>query len=131
MGLFSFLRTSEKALDTASNVVNAGVAGIDKLFYTNEEKAENALKLYQLWLDMQKATAGENTAKSITRRILAIIILGTTITMALGACIVYPLNAVWAAFILSIMKELGFMTVSVVIFYFGYYAVKQITGEKK
>ena len=131
MGFFSFLKTSEKALDAGADVVKGAVSGIDKLFFTKEEKSEAALKAFELWIKTQEVIRDENTARSITRRILAVMILGVFLLMGIGACVLYPINILWAAHLIAVMKELVIMTSAVTIFYFGYYGVKAIVGGKK
>ena len=131
MGLFSFLKTSEKALDAGTKVIDGAVSGIDKLFFTAEEKSEASLKAVDLWIETQKAIRDEGSARSITRRILAVMIIGFTLVVGLGACIIFPFNAAWAAYLVALLKEFGFMTGAVVVFYFGYYGFKAIVGAKK
>lgn len=129
MGLLSWLKTSEKALNTATELVKEGAKGIDALFFTEEEKSRASLEMINLWIETQKVVRDENSAKSITRRYLAVMIVAFTLGLGLGACAIYPFLPNAAHFVLSIIKEYGFMTTSVVVFYFGYYAVKQITGK--
>ena len=131
MGLLSWLKTSEKAVDTASDLVKKGADGIDALFFTAEEKSQASLKMIDLWIKTQEVIRDEGTARAITRRVLAIIIVGMSLFLGLAACAVYYFDKDLALFILSVVKEYGYMTTAVVIFYFGYYAVKQIVGEKK
>lgn len=130
MGFLSWLKTSEKAVDTAADLIKRGADGIDALFFTSEEKSKASLEMINLWIKTQEVLRDENTAKSITRRYLAITIIAATFGMGIGAAAVYPFNPEWSAYILAILKEYGFMTTSVVVFYFGYYAVKQIIGKK-
>jgi hypothetical protein len=130
MGFLSFLKTSDKALNTASDLVKSGAKGIDKLFFTSEEKSQASLDMIKLWIETQKVLRDENSAKSITRRILAVLIIAANAVLAFGAAIVYHFSQDHALFILELIKEYSWITASVVIFYFGYYAVKQIVGKK-
>ncbi len=131
MGFFSFLKTSEKALDAGTNIINGAVKGIDALFFTAEEKSEASREAIRLWIETQRVIRDEGSARSITRRYLAVMIIGFSLLLGLAACIIYPLNALWAAYILGVLKQFSFATGAVIVFYFGYYGYKQIVGDKK
>ena len=131
MGLLSFLTTAPKVVDTGMDLAKQAANGIDALFFTAEEKSNASLKAVELWIETQKVIRDEGTARSITRRSLAVMILGTALIMALGSCVIYHFDPAWAAYILAVVKEFGFMTGATVVFYFGYYGFKQIAGAKK
>ena len=130
MGFFSFLKTSEKALNTATELVKSGVNGIDALFFTKEEKSKASMEMINMWIRTQEVLRDENTAKSITRRYLAVSIIAFTFILGLFAVAVHPWFPEWSDYALKLLREYGFMTTSVIVFYFGYYAVKQIVGSK-
>ena len=131
MGILSWLKTSEKAVDTAADVVKNGMAAIDMVFYTDEEKVKDGHKIMDTWIEMVKATAQENSAKSITRRYLAVMIMGSFLLQAFTAIGLFRYDPEWSKFVLSIMGMESFMVGSVTIFYFGYYGIKQLLGKKK
>ena len=130
MGFWSFLKTSEKALDAAADLVEAGANGIDALFFTDEEKSQASMDTIKLWIEIHKTLANESTAKSITRRILAVMIMGSAMLESLFAIGIYPYNPEWSAMVIKVLASQGVMIGSVTIFYFGYYAIKQIVGKK-
>ena len=130
MGLLSWLKTSDKVVDTAADLAIKGANGIDALFFTAEEKSVASLKMVELWIETQRVIRDENTARSITRRILAVIIMGFVVLLGLASAVLYNFNIEWATWCLSIIKEYSFLVGAVSVFYFGYYAVKQITGKK-
>ncbi len=131
MGILSWLKTSEKAVDTAADLVKDGAAALDMMFYTDEEKSISAQKMIDTWIEMQNAMHQENSAKSITRRYLALMILGSFLAQAFIAIGLFRYDPEWSKFVLSIMGLQSFMVGSVTIFYFGYYGIKQILGKKK
>ena len=131
MGFFSFLKTSDKAVDTVSNVIDAGVKGIDALFFTNEEKSQASMKVTQLWIKMQEAMANENSAKSITRRYLAFGFCGEHIFLGLLMIGVWPWFPKYSAYILEFIKTQTSIILAIVIFYFGYWGVQQIIDKVK
>lgn len=67
MGFLSFLAGNSGAVD---KVVSAGISGIDKLVFTEEEKADYNRKLQTLHLEFVKIAATESTAQSISRRLI-------------------------------------------------------------
>ena len=69
MGLFSFLSGNTKSVE---KVVDAGISGLDKLFFTEEEKADYNNKLQELHLEFVKITANESTSQSISRRMICL-----------------------------------------------------------
>jgi hypothetical protein len=120
-----------KVADTADKIVDGAIKGIDALFFTDEEKSRASLEAINLWIKTQEVIANENTARSITRRVLAIMIIAFNLLAMMFTIAIYPFNVAWATFTLSLLSQFGFATGAVVVFYFGYYGFKQIVGEKK
>jgi len=118
--------TGGSGVEMAGKVLDAGIAAADKLFYTQEEKAENATKIAGIWLEAMKTSLGESTARAMTRRILAIMTLGSFLLLLLTAAGVYLYNQAWAAHILAVAALLTDSVLAISIFYFGYYGVKAI-----
>lgn len=67
MGLFSWLTGST---ETAEKTVDAVISTGDKLWYTDEEKAENRNKINEWYLRYLEATQPQNLA----RRVIALIV---------------------------------------------------------
>uniref|UniRef100_A0A6H1ZIS7 Holin n=2 Tax=viral metagenome TaxID=1070528 RepID=A0A6H1ZIS7_9ZZZZ len=131
MGLFSFLTTAPKVVDTGMDLAKQAANGIDALFFTDEEKSNASLKAVELWIETQKVLRDESSARSITRRYLAVMIMGVNLFEGLAACGIYKFDLEWSKFILEMMQSQAFMVGAVVVFYFGYYGFKQIVGAKK
>ena len=116
----------------ATDVVEGAISGIDKLFFTEEEKSDARQKMSEVWLDTVKATAGESSIRSITRRILAVMIVGTFLFFLITSFLCFPYLPTWSAFGLSLAKELSTLTLAVGVFYFGTYAIgTYLMGGKK
>ena len=130
MGLFSWLTSAPKVVDTATDLLEKGASGIDKLFFTDEEKADMAKAVMDQWLKVQAAVADEGTTRSITRRIIACAFTGTFLTSLIAAAIAFPFNADYAAYLYAIARELGTPVTTIIIFYFGYYGVTKILEKK-
>ncbi|MFA5458049.1 MAG: hypothetical protein WC261_10505 [Synergistaceae bacterium] len=127
MGLLSTLFGTPKIVDTVADTVKSGVGMLDNAFYTDQEKAADAGKMMDLWLEIQKTTASENSIRSITRRVLAWIIMGAYVLIVLAACALWKLDAAWAQYILNLLTEtnLSYLALIVGFFYFGSYAIGQ------
>ena len=138
MAFWDIFTASKTATEAAKNVVDGTIAGIDKAFYTEEERAENFQKRlelfergYQIWLDAQKVLVNETTPRSITRRVLAILILGAFLVLILAAGGVYIFNPVWADWLIKCSGYLKGLSLTVGVFYFGYYAISGVVQTVK
>ncbi|WP_054715347.1 hypothetical protein [Marinifilum fragile] len=95
MGFLSSKR-SEKIIDGA-------IKGIDALFFTKEEKAQQSLKVADAQMQFLKTTLSENSARSLTRRFLALAIVGVFLLLILGAGLAYPINQEYAKFLFQLL----------------------------
>jgi len=69
MGVLSWMMGNAKSTE---KIVSAGIGGIDKLIFTDEEKADYNHKLQELHLEFVKISASESTAQSISRRMICL-----------------------------------------------------------
>ncbi|MCK5563704.1 MAG: hypothetical protein KAJ07_00520 [Planctomycetes bacterium] len=113
----SILGLAKKADD--SETVQKLLEGVDHLNFTNEEKIEYIIEQKKL------AEAGENSIRSVTRRILAVIIIGTAFAFLWLAVIFWKFNKPFSDFLLEVLKLdiVHRSVVAVVAFYFIYYGV--------
>lgn len=114
----------QKTFDTVAS-------GIDKLFFTPEEKSDAAQKAWDQWIEWYKLNSDENSARSKTRRVLAIMFSGSFLFLLLVAGIAYLFNAGYGSFLFDIAKELFPMVSGILFFYFGYYAVNSMINTTK
>lgn len=56
--------------NSADKVIDSATSGIDKIFYTDEEKADARKEGFKLWIEYQKATAPQN----VSRRLIAVMV---------------------------------------------------------
>lgn len=144
MGLISWLSgagTADKTLDLANKAADGIINGFDKIAYTEEEKAENAMKRIEigvkfadLHLKLVEATANESTTRSITRRIVAIFIMIMACLMIAAIAISYKYDKEYAEFLILLSDKfwLGASFFSVVVFFFGNHVIGgMITKIKK
>lgn len=137
MGIFTGIKTlftsTSKGLDIAETGVNSIIAGIDKMKFTQEEKFDAWKDVAKVHLDILKETASESTERSITRRILAIILIGDYVLLMTYAAIIYKWFPSWATYIVELANNtnLGKLAFWFGIFYVGYYGVSNIIDHTK
>lgn len=129
--IFTGVKTADKAMDIATKGTDGIIAGIDKLFYTDEEKAEAGMKVTELAISMVKATHSESTIRSVTRRWLAWLVMGVFCFLITLGALIWKIDEGWAIHILKCAGLLSNLALAVGIFYFGYYGVKAIVGKSK
>ena len=127
MGIFNKL--GSKNVD---KIVDGAVKGVDKLFFTNEEKAEFNKSMADAVVEYAQSTMGENTIRSITRRFVAFAIMGTYLLLILSAGAVYLVDENYSTFLFDLAKSQDSLAIMVAVFYFGgYYANKFIGSNRK
>ncbi|MDO9464685.1 MAG: hypothetical protein Q7J67_05250, partial [bacterium] len=111
----------------------SGVSMLDNAFYTDQEKAADAGKIMDTWLKIQETTASENSIRSITRRILAWLVMGSFIFMTLSACVIWKFSSEWAGYVKTMLidSQLGYLAMIVGFFYFGAYEVGRFIKKEK
>jgi hypothetical protein len=128
MGILDIF-TGNKGVETAEKVLDAGISGIDKIFYTEEEKAEANKKMGDLWLDTQKVLSNESSPRSVTRRIIAWAIILNTMLFA-DVCLVLAITdrkqTIDRIVDVANAFNLGWAFVVVIGFYFGTHLVSKL-----
>ena len=147
MGLLGTIFGTKKAMETGVDMIDRSVTGIisglDAAFYTKEEKAVDFLKITDRRMTMVEKLQDQFAPRAITRRILALIIVGSTF-LHLN---LYALLILWGTFwpryievtpgepkvnalqwgmtqMSSLLVQEIKITLLVCFFYFGYYGVK-------
>jgi len=128
MGIFSFLKSNKKTVD---KVVDGAISGIDKIFYTNEERAEARRKLAEGVQGFVETTLDENTARSKTRRVIAIMIMGVFLLLIVGAAAAYPWSSDYSNHLFEIAESMSTFALMVAAFFFGAHMLGRNLVEKK
>jgi len=131
MSWLSWITKTPKLIDTAATVVERGVAGIDALFFTQEEKAQMSHKTFELWLEVQRVIKDESSVRSVTRRVLAVMCMAVYLGLIVAACVVAFWEPTYANFVFTVAKELTFMITGIAFFYFGTYGVGNYLMNKE
>lgn len=124
MGLFSFLSAAKSAdavAESIPKVVDGAMKGIDKIFFTAEEKSE-------FISGMLKQLYDQFMPRAISRRVISIMMLAVFdiafLVAVVYAClgeteVVNSIIAIVSAF------QMGWIAITIIIFYFGYYGVEK------
>lgn len=137
MGLFTGIKTlitgSKQGMDIAEKATDGLIAGIDKMKFTAEERYDAFKEVAKHHLEVMKVTANESTTRSMTRRFLALILIGDYAGLMTIACLLYGLNPTWANYIVQTANNtnLGKLALWFGIFYSCYYGVNTIIDHVK
>lgn len=122
-----------EALDIVSKGTDGLINGIDKLVFTAEEKAdfvqkrsETALKMSEMHIKLMETIGSENTARSITRRKLAVMTIETFLFLLILSAGLWKVDAGWSEAIFNRVEAMDGLVTGIGIFYFGYYGAKEI-----
>lgn len=130
MGLFDIFKTSTKTVDTALDLAKDASAGIDMMFFTDEEKSKISKEVMEHWLKVQTALKEESSIRSFTRRILAVFFCGSFLLFLTMAAVAFPFIPGYAGYLLQLADKLSTAVTTILIFYFGYYGVTKILEKK-
>ena len=128
--LFRIPETAEKAVDIADKVTTGFIAGIDKMFYTKEEKAEATQKFSETILSFWELTTKENTQQSMARREIARMTFQVYFFLILVMAVLWKIDLEWAKFIFTIIKMITWLVGMVAATYFVPYQVSKIWKSK-
>ena len=122
MGIFSGITAAFKTAETGAKVIDTATkgiaAGIDKSFYTDEEKADATRETLTIVQGFWKTYAGENTLQSRARRELARMTFAVFFFFLLGGAALYKVDILYAQFMLSLAGEMVWLVGMVAAAYF-------------
>ncbi len=122
--LFSAIFGSSKNTTT---VVDGAVAGLDKMFFTDEEKSDASAKMAEWYLRYLAATEPQNLA----RRLIALIIVILWAALIVLGVASYWFNQDFGLFVFEVLRDIvmnPFLTV--LGFYFAAHVVRAWVGNK-
>ena len=128
MSIFS--KIFSKPIDP-SKLIDFASGAIDRMRFTDQEKAEHNLRMAAAVADFAKDTLNESTDKSVTRRYLSIFIIAVYLLIVLFTIAIAMWDIDRASAVLKIMSEYYLTTGFVMVlafFYSGYY-VNGIIGK--
>ena len=105
-------------------LVDSAVSGLDKSFFSKEEKTEQAMKIMDAQAEFVKSSLAASTVSSTTRRYIAVSIVVVFLLLVLTSASVYLIDKEYAKFIIDLLdQKLGTLVLMVAGFYFGGYMV--------
>ena len=123
MGILSFLTGNTSAVE---KVVDAGISGLDKLVFTEEEKADYHRELQKLHLKFVEISASESTAQSISRRLICLPVVYSWLAMIF-------LNAGFTVFLPDLNSDILMQSISYMntpaLASIGFYTGRHIVSE--
>ena len=129
MGMFDWFSSGSK---NADKLVDGAINGLDKMFYTDEEKADARAKMGDWYIKLQETLRDESSIRSVTRRVIAFLILGPYVLLVVGGAAAYPFNTEYAKFLLSVANgQFGMLAIAVGGFYFGPHMIGRMMGKGK
>jgi len=115
----------------ANKVLDGAISGIDKLFFTNEEKTEFNKQIADAHLEYLKTTLSENSNRSITRRYMSLALMGLFIALIIAGVIMKAFDDDYASFIFEVVSKLDVLIMMVAAFFYGGYYAKGIISKSK
>ena len=123
--IFGAIFGSKKNTET---IVDGAVSGLDKMFFTKEEKAEHQAKMGDWFLKYLEATQPQNLA----RRLIAIIIVVLWAVLILGGVAMYKLDPGYSQYIFDILADVVMNPFLMVMgFYFAAHVLRSYQSAKK
>lgn len=104
-------------------LVDGAVSGMDKLFYTDEERSEDMAKTREWFLRYLEASQPQN----LSRRFIAIIVVGLWAFLVLLAVLAWQWNQDYSEYIFAVIKDAMLTPFNIIIgFYFLAHLTRQI-----
>lgn len=128
--LFAAPKTIDKAVEVGDKVATGIIAGLDKIWHTEEEKSDAQQLANDTLLKFWGVIANENTEQSKARRELAKMVFKTYLSLLLMAVAVYRFDAEYAAFIFKVAGTLTALVMGVAAIYFGPQQISKVWKKK-
>ncbi len=133
MAWYSFLTSSTKAIETTmetgEKIVDGLMSGLDKVWYTDEEKSDAKQKASETILKFWQCVANENTEQSKARRELAKMTFKVYFFFLLTALVLYGFDKEYAKFALGLAGAITFLVSAIGIIYFGPHQFQKIVKK--
>jgi len=131
------LLSAPKIVDRGAKLVDASVRGIgrwiDEQQLTEQERAEITTRLVNTQLKFVEQSLTESSARTITRRVLAIMLISVYVLIVVLGALTYWYDPMWADWLLEWMSatSLGNIVLAVASFYFGVAVVRDFLRGKR
>jgi len=113
--------------ENTGKLVDSAVAGLDKIVFTDEERAEGMAKMREWYLRYLEATQPQNRA----RRFIAMLIVGLFVFLVVLATGVWMWRPDYSAFIFEVLTDTVATPFAIIIgFYYAAHVARQLPGKK-
>jgi len=124
--LFMAPKTIDKAVDVGAKVADGIIAGLDKIWHTEEEKSDAQQKATETLLGFWKTIANENTQQSEARRWLAKESFKVYFFFILMGATVYKYDPEFSKVLLDFAGTLTWLIAMIAGIYFGPQQISKI-----
>ncbi len=114
--LFGSQKSIDKIVETAADGI---YNGLDKLVYTDEERAEALQKGREAFLKFVDIAYDQNSVRAVTRRWLAFMVVAPVMLAFVVSGAIYLVDTEYAKHLAGLVRELGPWAAGVLAFYFG------------
>lgn len=128
--IFASPKSIDIAVETGAKIADGVMAGLDKMWYTKEEKAEARQKGTETLLKFWEVIANENTEQSKARRELAKMTFKVYFSLLLMAVVVRGFDKEYATFIFSVASVLTVLVGGIGAIYFGPNQISKVWKKK-
>ena len=116
---------------TPEKVIDGVFRGVDKLAFTQQERADLNAKVAESLAQFAKDTMNESGTRSFTRRILCVSVTFVYLLLVIACVVVYKIDPIYSEFIFNVNNEcLGTLVLMTFGFYVGSYMVKSYLNPK-
>lgn len=129
--LFTTQKSIDKALDIGEKITTGVISGLDKLWYTDEEKADARQKGSDTLLKFWEVIANENTEQSKARRELAKMTFKVYFFLLLAGVTVYKFDSEYSKFIFDVAGTLTGLVMGIAAIYFGPQQISKVWKKDK
>lgn len=126
MGLLSGIKTLISGGQNAGKLLDAGIAGFDKLILTEEEKLDARREMANLWMETQKVLQNETSPRSMNRRYVAwsiISLVWLCVVVSIVLACMGENDKVLAIKGIADSYLIGEGFIAIIIFYFGTHVI--------
>ena len=114
--------------DNANKIVDGAISGLDKAFFTAEERADASGKMAEWYIRYLEASQPQNLA----RRYIALLVVWLWAVLILASLVLYPFSEELSDLAYNTMTEAVLDPFLLVMgFYFAAHVVRNWPGQKK
>ena len=126
MSFWAGIKAALATPKTVDKAVDGVISGIDKCFFTEEEKSEARQKAGDTLLKFWELTTKENTQQSIARRTLAKMTFQVYFFLVLAGAIVYKFDSAYAKFLFDVAGSMTWLITVIAGMYFGPHQLSKV-----